>query len=138
MRNAIICVDDDEMMLIALKQELIEHFKGKYRYEVALNAPEALEIIDELVSDGVNVILAISDWLMPGMNGDEFLEKIDEKYPEIRTIIVTGYADMLSVSKSRHKINLKSLITKPWNTEDLIKAVESCLETEDEGLINKE
>lgn len=129
MRNAIICVDDDEMILIALKQELIEHFKGKYRYEVALNAADALQVIDELVSEGIKVILIISDWLMPGMNGDELLVKVNEKYPDIQAIIVTGYADMLSVSKARHKINLDSIITKPWDTKEFIKKVESCLES---------
>lgn len=126
-RNAIICVDDDEMILIALKQELVEHFKGRYRYETALNAQEALQVIDELVVDGVRIILIISDWLMPGMNGDEFLVKVNEKYPDIKAIIVTGYADMLSVSRARHKINLSGIITKPWNTSELINKVESCL-----------
>ena len=112
-RSAIVCVDDDEMILISLKQELIAHFNGRYRYESALNAEEALDLIDELVADKIYIILVITDWLMPGMNGDEFLMKVHEKYPEIQTLVITGYADILAVSKARQRINLSGVITKP-------------------------
>lgn len=127
-RSAIICVDDDEMILISLKQELIAHFNGRYLYETAQSAKEALLLIDELVAEKIYIILIISDWLMPGMNGDEFLMKVNDKYPDIQALIVTGYADVLAVSKARHKINLCGVITKPWNPEELIKKVEWIIE----------
>lgn len=125
--SAIICVDDEDMILVALKQEMVEHFKGRYRFETAISAHEALHIMDELVEDKVRIPLVISDWLMPGMNGDEFLIRVNEKYPNTKALIVTGYADMISVSKSRNKINLRGIITKPWDKNELIKKVESCL-----------
>ena len=126
-RSAIVCVDDDEMILISLKQELIAHFNGRYRYESALNAEEALDLIDELVADKIYIILVITDWLMPGMNGDEFLMKVHEKYPEIQTLVITGYADILAVSKARQRINLCGVITKPWNSDDLIQSIETVI-----------
>ncbi len=126
-RSAIICVDDDEMILISLKQELMAHFSGQYRYESALNAEEALILIDELIADDIYIILVISDYLMPGMNGDEFLIEVNERYPDIRALIVTGYADILAVSKARHRINLSGVITKPWNSDELIQKVESVI-----------
>ncbi|MGI6125088.1 MAG: response regulator [Acetivibrionales bacterium] len=126
-RSAIICVDDDEMILISLKQELMAHFNGQYRYETALSAEEALQLIDELVADEIYIILIITDWLMPGMNGDEFLMKVNEKYPDIQALIVTGYADILAVSKARHRINLSGVITKPWSSDELIQKVKSVI-----------
>ena len=126
-RSAIVCVDDDEMILISLKQELIAHFNGRYRYESALNAEEALDLIDELVADKIYIILVITDWLMPGMNGDEFLMKVHEKYPEIQTLVITGYADILAVSKARQRINLSGVITKPWNSDELIQRIETVI-----------
>lgn len=126
-RSAIICVDDDEMILISLKQELMAHFSGQYRYESALNAEEAFILIDELIADDIYIILVISDYLMPGMNGDEFLIEVNERYPDIRALIVTGYADILAVSKARHRINLSGVITKPWNSDELIQKVESVI-----------
>lgn len=85
-------------------------------------------MIDELIAEKIYIILIISDWLMPGMNGDEFLMKVNDKYPDIRALVVTGYADVLAVSKARHKINLCGVITKPWNSEELIKKVEGIIE----------
>jgi len=126
-RCAIVCVDDDEMILDSLKQELMAHFNGKYRYESALNAEEALQLIDELVDDNIYIILIITDFVMPGMNGDEFLIKVHEKYPYIRAMVITGYADVLAVSKVRNKINLCGIISKPWKTDELIEKVESVI-----------
>ncbi|HHW23577.1 MAG TPA: response regulator [Clostridiaceae bacterium] len=126
-RNAIVCVDDDDMILVALKQELVEHFKGNYLIETAISAREALSIMDELSEEGLRIPLVISDWLMPGMNGDEFLIKVNEKYPNTRAIVVTGYADMITVSKTRNKINLRGVVTKPWDKNELLKKVETSL-----------
>ncbi|MGI6085652.1 MAG: response regulator [Acetivibrionales bacterium] len=126
--SAIICVDDDELILMSLKQELMAHFKGQFRYETAINGEEALSLIDELVADDIYIILIITDWLMPGMNGDEFLMKVNEKHPDIQALIVTGYADILAVSKARHRINISGVITKPWNPDELIQKVESVIE----------
>ncbi len=126
-RSAIMCVDDEEMILLSLKQELMGHFGARFHYETALSAPEALTIIDELVEGGIRVILILSDWLMPGMNGDEFLVKVYEKYPEIRALMITGYADMMSISIKQDKINLKGVIHKPWDSRDLLQQVEACV-----------
>jgi response regulator RpfG family c-di-GMP phosphodiesterase len=115
------------MILVALKQELVEHFKGSYRIETAISAEEALSIMGELSEEGLRIPLVISDWLMPGMNGDEFLIAVKDKYPNTKAIVVTGYADMITVSKTRNKINLRGVITKPWDKNELIKKVETCL-----------
>lgn len=46
--NAILCVDDEPIILIALKQELKKQFGNEFQYETAINANEALEVVDEL------------------------------------------------------------------------------------------
>lgn len=79
--NAILCVDDEPIILIALKQELKKQFGNEFQYETAINANEALEVVDELAQNGINVILILSDWRMPGIKGDEFLIHIHLKYP---------------------------------------------------------
>ena len=104
-----------------------EHYKEKYAYETALNADEAMDIINELAQSGVEVILILSDWLMPGIKGDEFLIKVHEKYPKIKAIMISGYADSESVIKMREKINLSAFINKPWNVDNLISEVDKCL-----------
>ncbi|OAD23176.1 two-component response regulator, partial [Candidatus Thiomargarita nelsonii] len=71
--QVILCVDDEEMVLNSLEMQLKEQFGDKYIYELAENAEDALEIIEELDEEGTEVLIIVSDWLMPGIKGDEFL-----------------------------------------------------------------
>lgn len=126
MKRAILCVDDEAIILMALKQELRARFKGRFIYETALNAIEALKIIDELVIDGVEVIAIISDWLMPGIKGDEFITMVHGRWPQIKSVMITGHGDREQLA-SLNQAGLVEVLQKPWRNEDLIKAVERCL-----------
>jgi len=126
-KKAILIVDDDTSTVFLLKYTLLNSFGDKYLYETALNAEEALDIIDDLNSSGVKVILILSDWLMPGMKGDEFLLKVNEKHPDIKAIMISGYADREAVEKMCSTIKLRAFISKPWEAENLILEVNKCL-----------
>lgn len=74
--NAILCVDDEPIILISLVQELKRKLGHQFIFETAQDATEALEVIDDLVSKGTKIVLIVSDWLMPITNGDEFLIQV--------------------------------------------------------------
>ena len=76
LESAIICVDDEVTILESLKEQLKRTFGDRYIYEVAESADEAWEIIEELKADNINIILIVSDWLMPKTKGDEFLIEV--------------------------------------------------------------
>jgi DNA-binding NtrC family response regulator len=122
-KKAILCVDDESIILMALKQELMESFSDKFLIETAMNAEEALGIIEDLIKNKIQIILILSDWLMPGLKGDEFLGIVKEKYPEIKCIIISGQVDEAVIEKAKEKINLLEFIPKPWNSEDLVKTI---------------
>jgi len=126
-KKAILIVDDDMSTVFLLKIAIANHYKEKYSYETALNASEAMEIIDELVGDGISIILILSDWLMPGIKGDEFLLKVHEKYPDIKAIMISGYADPEAIKKVCNTVKLSAFIHKPWEPDSLIAEVEKCL-----------
>jgi CheY-like chemotaxis protein len=127
MKPVILCVDDERIVLDSLKIQLRSHFGNAYRYEVAENALDALEIVDEIVADGGNLVIIVSDWLMPGMRGDEFLIHIQHKYPQIVKIMLTGQADEDAVQLAFEKAHLHACIHKPWETAELIQAIETAL-----------
>ena len=79
-KQAVLCVDDEAIILISLIQELKNAFGDTFVYEKALNANEAFEVIDVLVNEGIEIILIVSDWLMPGMKGDEFSGNCKKKH----------------------------------------------------------
>lgn len=119
--KAILLVDDEAIIIFALRQELRAEIGPNYRYEIALSAAEGLEVIDELSAEGVRVILVVSDWLMPGMRGDEFLTKVREMHPEVKTIMVSGQIDEDQLKKLNSSGVLDLFMSKPWNSSRLAK-----------------
>lgn len=126
-KPAILCVDDEVVVLESLEIELRNAFDNTYIYEFAESADEALEIVEELHKDGVNILVIVSDWLMPGIKGDEFLIKIHKNYPSIITIMLTGQADREAVDRAKTQANLHAYIHKPWDSKELIEAIKSGL-----------
>lgn len=126
-RKAIICVDDEIIILESLREQLEKYFGDTYIYETAESAEEALEILDELDEEGIEVAAIVCDWLMPGMKGDKFLLHIDLKYPRVVKVLLTGQADQESVDTLQDLADLFTLIPKPWNKEELINVIKSGL-----------
>jgi CheY-like chemotaxis protein len=126
-KQAILCVDDEISVLESLEIELQKAFNGDYLYEFAESGAEALEIIAELCKDEVNIIVIVSDWLMPGMKGDELLIKIHQKYPQIVTVMLTGQADKEAIERTKSQAKIHALLEKPWDNQELIEVIKSGL-----------
>ena len=124
---AILCVDDEIVVLQSLEIELRNAFGKAYRYEFAESADEALELIDELAEEQVRIILIVSDWLMPGTKGDDFLIQVHQKYPRVVTMMLTGHANEAAVERAKQFANLFACLYKPWDPEDLITTIKSAL-----------
>lgn len=124
MTAAILCVDDEEIVLRALSQDLNRHFKDDYLIELAQSAEDAFEILDELKSDGVRILVIVSDWLMPGMKGDEFLIKAHKRFPKVIKMLLTGQADKEAIKNAQLNANLKYTFSKPWDAKELISKIE--------------
>jgi CheY-like chemotaxis protein len=126
-KKAIICVDDESIILESLREQLEKHFGDLYIYETAESAEEALEIIDELDEDDIEIAIIVSDWLMPGMKGDKFLLHVDLKYPRVVKVLLTGQADKDSTDTLKELADLFTLVPKPWNKDELINTIKSGL-----------
>lgn len=126
-KPAILCVDDEIVILKSLRRQLKQAFADKYLYESAENANEALEILDELQAEGVAVIVIVSDWLMPGMKGDEFLIKVHQEFPSVVKVLLTGQADEAAIEKAKKEANLHQYLAKPWDDDELINCIKTGL-----------
>jgi CheY-like chemotaxis protein len=125
--GAILCVDDEDIILDSLHEQLEKYFGTDYLYETAENAEEGLEIIEELLKDGIKIFIIVTDWLMPGMNGDEFLIKVHEKYPKIVNIMLTGQANEEAINKAKDHADLFGVLYKPWSEDELYNIIKSAL-----------
>lgn len=118
-QRCILCVDDEPMILSSLKLQLRSALGGGFAIELAESGEEGLEVLDELIEEGVNVPVVISDQLMPGMKGEAFLAAVHERDPRIRTILLTGQATAEAVGAAVNTARLYRFLSKPWTEADL-------------------
>lgn len=107
-----ILVVDDEMAIRSGCQRLMSG-KG---YQVA-TAEDGLKALDILVQDPVDIVLL--DLKMPGMSGEEVLEIIRSKYPEVPVIIITGHGTVDTAVECMKK-GAYDFITKPFQVDHFL------------------
>jgi DNA-binding NtrC family response regulator len=111
-QGTIMIVDDEEMVLTSLSSFLT--LETEYEVITFTRATEALAHLDEHDID-----LVISDFLMPEMDGLQFLSKVRDMKPEVSRVILTGYADKENAIKAINEVGLYQYIEKPWNNDDI-------------------
>ena len=112
----ILVVEDDE----GVRQFLVDSLQGAgFRVTQAHNGREALAALRRKRPH-----LVLVDFLMPGMNGIEMVEKAREIYPDLPVLLATGYADMNVVHRV---IPASRVLRKPFRSEDLVDAVSDAL-----------
>lgn len=126
-KPVILCVDDERIVLDSLSTQLKVVFGDEYFIEVAEDADEALEVIDELIENSTKILVIVSDWLMPGMKGDEFLVLVHQKFPKVIKIMLTGQADETAIQRAKDQANLHCCLYKPWSNQELVETIKSAL-----------
>lgn len=117
----ILYVDDDKLLTSTFSTLMkVEGFKNVVVY----NNP--LEALDYLKTETPDLI--ISDFLMPEMNGLEFLRAAKKMYPEVSMILLTAYADKENAIKTINEIGVYKYIEKPWDNDDLIMNIKNGIE----------
>lgn len=124
---AIICVDDERVVLNGLQSQLSRDFGSEYVIELAESAEEALELAEELMEEGRDVPVIITDQMMPGMKGHELLIEIHGRSPQTFKILLTGQSDISAISEAVNNANLYRYIAKPWDGTDLVLTVREAI-----------
>ena len=122
-KGVLLCVDDEVIVLTALKDQLRRAFGSDFVIDVAESAEEALELLEELADQGHKVLVIVSDWLMPGMKGDEFLIQAHQRFPTVVKIMLSGQAEQSAVDRARREAGLHEFLAKPWNAAELVESI---------------
>ena len=123
MNKAILSVDDERIILESLKFQLTKNFQNEFILEFAESGIEAIEIVDELINDKIELLLIISDYLIPKMDGEELIKIIKNKYPDINVVMLTGQANSTVINELLKSKLLNEVILKPWSEEELINII---------------
>lgn len=124
----IICIEDQREVLNAIVEDLSE-FEEAFIVEECESAGEAEALLDEIEADGDFLGLVISDHVMPGKSGVEFLEELhqDKRFADTRKILLTGLATHEDTIRAINRAAIDRYIEKPWNSEVLNKYVKELL-----------
>lgn len=122
-RIVFLLVDDEKTVLDSLSEQLRRLYPDGVECESAESAEEAWEVLRDLEYDEVVVMVVVSDWLMPGQRGDEFLAQVRARYPRIGRVMLTGQADPAALERARSESAAHRILFKPWRPEELLEAI---------------
>lgn len=115
-KRNIIIVDDDKSVLDGLRRAL-RGVDERWNLLPAHSGKEALELLE---TQSVHAI--VSDAMMPVMSGSELLSKVQEQYPHVLRIILSGASDDVMGVKALDVAH--QCLSKPCTAEQLKEAVE--------------
>ena len=117
----VLIVDDEDMVITSIRAFLqLETEYAVHGYTL----PE--EAAKHLQTNPVDVV--VSDYLMPKMNGIQFLGKAKQLQPEAARVLLTGHADKQSAIQAINDIGLYQYLEKPWDNSQLLLVIQSAIE----------
>ena len=119
--ETVLIVDDEAMVTSALRGLL--QLETSYRIMTSNSPRDALDIVQR---ERVDVVIA--DFMMPDMDGIQFLSKCREVKPVTTRILLTGYADKQNAIRAINQAGLYYYLEKPWNNEQLLIIVRNGIE----------
>lgn len=115
----VLIVDDDPALLLSIRVGL----EGNPRFRVltASSGREALDLLDQR-----NMDLAVLDIIMPDMDGIQLLTALSESFPEIPSIVMTGF-DSPVMKRELKQAGALAVLDKPLDIDTLEQEIISAL-----------
>lgn len=114
-KPAIITVDDDAEVLLAVERDLRRRYSDRYRVLRADSGATALEALRGLKQRDDAVGLLLVDQRMPHMTGVEFLGEAKKFYPNSKRVLLTAYADTDAAIRAINEAEVHHYLLKPWD-----------------------
>ena len=119
--DRVLIVDDDELILRALARILET---AGYVTHCHLAPEEALGALEQ-----ERPVVIISDYMMPGMDGIEFLKRARHLAPGAVRILCTAAEDFKVALQAVNAGEVFRIISKPWHQQELLQTVAQASES---------
>ena len=116
----ILIVDDEEIVLVALRDTLLRE-----GYTV-VSSPHAVHALSVLKEQEVSVV--ITDQQMPMVSGLEFLAQVSQIQPDATRILITAVLNISTLIDAINKAEIYRFVVKPWSREELLATIKSAVE----------
>jgi DNA-binding NtrC family response regulator len=117
----VMIVDDEDMVITSIKAFL--QLETDFQVHGFTDPEEASRFAAKRPVD-----VAVSDYLMPNMNGIQLLGRIKELQPEASRVLLTGHADKQSAIQAINQVALFQYLEKPWDNAQLLLVIQSGVE----------
>ncbi len=114
----LLVVDDDALVRESIELELLD---AGYQVTTASDGPAAIRAAHQQRFD-----LVVSDIRMPGMPGLEVLAQLKSLRPELKTIVITGYASPDTPIEAL-RMRVDDYLMKPFDGEVLLSSIRKAL-----------
>jgi DNA-binding NtrC family response regulator len=112
---SVLCVDDEPRVV----EGLALHLRRRYQVLTANGAQSALEI---LMDKGAQALI-VSDMRMPGIDGGELLRRVQQLYPDMTRILLSGEPGRDAADSAIDEGQIFRYLTKPCPPDQLLAAV---------------
>ena len=113
----ILIVDDEEIVLVALRDTLLRE-----GYTV-ISSPHAVHALSVLKEQEFSVV--ITDQQMPMVSGLDFLGQVRQIQPDATRILITAVLNISTLIDAVNKAEIYRFVVKPWSREELLDSVKS-------------
>jgi K+-sensing histidine kinase KdpD/two-component SAPR family response regulator len=120
--QARILIVDDHPNTASMLARALGQFKTPVEVLTARSGQEAIETIGNNVVD-----VLITDFMMPGMNGLELIEKLQGEHEPAHTILITAY-DSPGLAATARRLKIKDYLVKPVQPEKIQAIVSQALD----------
>lgn len=121
--HRLLVVDDEEMVLVALRETLA---REAYDVVTCSDPLQALKVVEEQTFSVI-----ITDHQMPRLSGLEFFGQVKEVQPEATRILLTAVLSLSTVIEAVHKGDIYRFVVKPWLREELLATVHNAVQHHD-------
>ncbi|MCG8697751.1 MAG: response regulator, partial [Bacteroidales bacterium] len=117
-------LDDQREVLSTIAKDLID-FEDLFIVEECESADEAAELIEDIDGQGDHLGVVISDHVMPGKSGVDFLSDVnnDARFSSTKKILLTGMATHQDTIQAINNARIDKYVEKPWQSDQLTNMV---------------
>jgi DNA-binding NtrC family response regulator len=120
-KPTVLLVDDEEMILTSIRTLLM--LEADYQVECFTSPLDAVKYLETHEVD-----LTLSDYMMPGLTGIQFLGEAKRIQPEAARVLLTGHADKASAIQAINQVGLFQYLEKPWDNAQLLLVIQQGVE----------
>jgi PAS domain S-box-containing protein len=120
-RPCVVLLVDDESNVRAVARRLLE--RDGYRVVEASNGRDAADVLGDV---SVELDVLLTDLVMPGLSGRQLIARCEQLRPDLPVVCMTGFSGESDDPRQFGK-NLVSLLSKPFSSEVLRRAVASAV-----------